>query len=125
MSGPASQWLARRRFLQAGTLALFAGAAPARVARGFAPTDPVGTTAFATGTSTVNASFDLSGAAFNNLTGGITFRIDVRDSGSTASNASVRIDDIAVAGEVVPEPGSASLLAATALGCLLIRRRNS
>jgi hypothetical protein len=38
--------LARRRFLQAGTMALFAGAAPARVARGFSPESAAGIEAF-------------------------------------------------------------------------------
>jgi hypothetical protein len=46
MSGPRFDTLARRRFLQAGTLALFAGAAPARAARGFAPDTSEGTLAF-------------------------------------------------------------------------------
>ncbi len=36
----------RRRFLQAGTLALFAGATPARVARGFSPESAEGVRAF-------------------------------------------------------------------------------
>jgi hypothetical protein len=43
--GPNHQ-LARRRFLQAGTLALFGGAAPARVARGFSPESSDGRQAF-------------------------------------------------------------------------------
>jgi hypothetical protein len=38
--------LARRRFLQAGTMALFAGAAPTRVARGFSPESATGIEAF-------------------------------------------------------------------------------
>jgi hypothetical protein len=45
MSGPSFD-CARRRFLQAGTLALFAGAAPARRARAFSPDATDGTQAF-------------------------------------------------------------------------------
>jgi len=37
MNGPSADIDARRRFLQAGTLALFAGAGPARLARGVSP----------------------------------------------------------------------------------------
>jgi len=82
----------------------------------------VGTTAEATGTTPVQANFDLSGIAFSNLTAGITFRLDVKDSGSTASNASVRLDDLTVNGEVIPEPSSAALLLGAA-GAFLLRRR--
>jgi hypothetical protein len=46
MHGRNGNRLARRRFLQAGTLALFAQAAPARVARGFEPERPEGVRAF-------------------------------------------------------------------------------
>jgi hypothetical protein len=46
MSGESRYQLARRRFLQAGTAALFGGAAPARVARGFTPDSPDGMRAF-------------------------------------------------------------------------------
>jgi hypothetical protein len=46
MSPEVSSRIVRRRFLQAGTLALFAGAAPGRAARGFAPGVADGTGAF-------------------------------------------------------------------------------
>ena len=46
MGASDSYQLARRRFLQAGTLALFAGAAPAGVARGFTPASNDGTPSF-------------------------------------------------------------------------------
>jgi hypothetical protein len=46
MANGAIHRLARRRFLQAGTCALFAGASPARVARGFSPASDEGTQSF-------------------------------------------------------------------------------
>ena len=46
MNGPSADTVARRRFLQAGTLALFAGAAPAQFAHGFAPNDSHAVPAF-------------------------------------------------------------------------------
>jgi Protein of unknown function (DUF1501) len=46
MNGPSFDTVARRRFLQAGTLALFAGAMPVQRARALGPDDPNGVPAF-------------------------------------------------------------------------------
>ncbi|MEX0677941.1 MAG: DUF1501 domain-containing protein [Pirellulales bacterium] len=46
MNSPSVDSLARRRFLQAGTLALFAGAVPAQRARGFSPDSDEGIRSF-------------------------------------------------------------------------------
>ena len=46
MGSSDSYHLARRRFLQAGTLALFAGAGPAGAARGFTPASNGGSQSF-------------------------------------------------------------------------------
>ena len=46
MSARSSHSLARRQFLQAGTLALFAGAAPAKIVRGFTPNSADGVHSF-------------------------------------------------------------------------------
>ncbi|HVJ46690.1 MAG TPA: hypothetical protein VM511_09920 [Luteolibacter sp.] len=80
----------------------------------------LGTTAYATGTTPLTGSFDLSSAAFDNLSSGITFRIDVIDSGSASSGASVRIDNIIV--DTVPEPGIA-LLGVMGAFALIHRRK--
>jgi hypothetical protein len=85
----------------------------------------IGTTELATNTTAVSANFDLSGAAFSNLTSGITFRIDVRDTGSNANNVSVRIDDVTVTGAVIPEPGTFGLGCLAAASVLFARRRKT
>ena len=81
----------------------------------------VGTTATVTNTTALTATFDLSGVAFDNLTAGIRFRLDMKDNGSTASNASLRIDDLTVNGTVIPEPGTVILSLVGVAG--LLRRR--
>lgn len=73
----------------------------------------VGTTDYTTNTTGLLANFDLSGASFDNLTQGITFRLDVADSGSAATNSSVRLDQLSVDGAVVaavPEPSAMATL---------------
>lgn len=72
----------------------------------------LGTTVYATSNASpgILASFDLSGASFNNLAQGITFRLDVEDSGSNDSGRSVRLDLLTVNGAVIPEPGSSALI---------------
>ncbi|WAC20072.1 hypothetical protein OVA24_01605 [Luteolibacter sp. SL250] len=78
------------------------------------------TSAVTQGTTDLTALVDLSGAAFQNLTSGITFRIYVADTGNDNNGVSVRIDDIIV--DTVPEPGAA-LLGLASLGGFLVRRR--
>lgn len=64
---------------------------------------------------------DLSGnAAFQNLTGPVTFRFYVFISGVTSSRA-VNFDDITINGSIVPEPATLCLLG---LGALCMARRH-
>lgn len=84
----------------------------------------LGTTVYATSNTSpgILASFDLSGASFNNLAQGITFRLDVEDSGSNDSGRSVRLDLLTVNGAVIPEPGSSALILGGGVVLLGLRR---
>lgn len=71
-------------------------------------------------TTDLTATVDLSAPAFDNLTGGITFRIYVADGSSDSNGSSSRIDDIMV--DTVPEP-SGALFGLIGLGGFMLRRR--
>ena len=74
-----------------------------------------------TSATVVNRSVDLSGAAFDNLTAGIVFRINFAKSAASTSTDSARVDLIELNGAVVPEPASGLLLLLG--GIPLLRRR--
>lgn len=65
-------------------------------------------------------TFDLSAAAFQGLTGSVTFAIDENPAGT---GGNLRINDFVVNGTVVPEPGSAMLLGLGGLALVARRRR--
>lgn len=73
----------------------------------------------------VSRAVDLSGAAFQNLTAPVTFRLYFWDDSSTLTSTNTgvvhRVDDIIV--NSVPEPGSVGLLGLGALSLLVRRRR--
>lgn len=67
---------------------------------------------------------DLSGAAFDNLTSPVEFRIyfDRRHANGNGGSGT-SFDNIALNGELIPEPSSAALLCLGALGLIARRRR--
>lgn len=74
-----------------------------------------------TGLTTTGLTLDSS---FQNLTTPVEFRFYFADNGTTTTDNSVvfRLDNVVLSGDVIPEPGSAALLAFGALG-LAFRRR--
>jgi hypothetical protein len=84
-------------------------------------------TTTSTNTNTPNsATFDLTGALFQNLTAATTFRIYIFDNSSATANIS-RLDNIQVDGSIalIPEPSSIALLLAGGIIVVALRRRRS
>jgi len=72
--------------------------------------------------SFTNTSINLTDLSFQNLSGPITFRIYLYDSGIAATNRYVGLDNVVLNGVVIPEP-TIGLLLGTGLALIWLRRR--
>jgi hypothetical protein len=75
--------------------------------------------------TTPNRTIDLSGAAFQNLTSPVTFRLYVYESVELDTNQGARWDDVVLNGNVnaIPEPSAIALLGLGGLALLRRRRK--
>lgn len=94
---------------------------------GYTATLDTFTKAATVSTALTTRSIDLSAAAYQNLTGPVTFRIYFHDDSDIPTSTSTavvnRIDNVIFSGEAVPEPSSAALLALLGGAGAFVRRR--